>query len=121
MTDTYRAMTNHPITPPPELVEQWSYELADLSDHFVLARAARWGADQELNACCEWLGDIAYRQSLPLNGSHLRADRRPKPLSLKGQAMRVLFENGMNLDGRMELDSTDIETILRALEALPND
>ena len=35
--------------------------------------------------------------------------------------MRVLVENGTNLDGRMELDSTDIETIRRALEALPND
>lgn len=35
--------------------------------------------------------------------------------------MRVLAENGTNLDGRMELDSSDIETVLAALRALPND
>lgn len=45
----------------------------------------------------------------------------PEPPSLKDQAMRVLAENGTNLDGRMELDSSDIETVLAALRALPND
>lgn len=39
----------HPITPPPELVEQW-YETADNSSKDVIqevaAQAARWGYDQ---------------------------------------------------------------------------
>jgi hypothetical protein len=57
----------------------------------VFANAcAQWGADQELEACCEWLGDIAYRQSLHLNGSHLRAARRPKPPTLAEQGMEAL-------------------------------
>ena len=39
-------MTNqHPITSPPELVEQWEAETA-----CVAVKAARWGADQELEA-----------------------------------------------------------------------
>ena len=51
----------HPITPPTELVRQWAatngthYEdLATLLQS-VATQAARWGADQELKACCEWL------------------------------------------------------------------
>jgi hypothetical protein len=43
----------HPITPPPHLIEQW---MQDHSTKYGLARkAAQWGADQELEACCEWL------------------------------------------------------------------
>jgi hypothetical protein len=105
----------HPITPPPELIEQW---MQAHSTKYDLARhAAQWGANQELEACCEWLD-----YNCPSVGvHHLRATRRPKPPSLKEQALRVLVENGTNLDGRMELDSTDIKTIRRALEALPND
>jgi hypothetical protein len=37
---------------------------------------------------------------------------------LKEQPLRVLVENGTNLDGRMELDSADIEIISRALGTL---
>jgi hypothetical protein len=53
-------MTNqHPITPPPELVQEWAtvngthYEdLATLCRQ-VAIQAAQWGADQELEACCQ--------------------------------------------------------------------
>jgi hypothetical protein len=45
----------HPITPPPELVEQWAGMLASRSDEAVFSLVAQWGADQELQACCEWL------------------------------------------------------------------
>ena len=47
-------MTNqHPITPPPELVEQW-YCNTPLDRGFTLAtQAVQWGADQQLEACCE--------------------------------------------------------------------
>ena len=45
----------HPITPPPELVEQWVDMLASRSDEAVFSLVAQWGADQELQACCEWL------------------------------------------------------------------
>lgn len=111
-----------PLTPPPELVKQWAsvngthYEdLATLCGH-IATQAAQWGANQELEACCEWVAVESIAAA-----TELRAARRPKPPSLKEQAMRVLVENGTNLDGRMELDSTDIEIIRRALEALSDD
>ena len=51
----------------------------------------------------------------------LRATRRPSFPSDKELAQRILVENGVNLDGRMELDSDDIAILTRALKALPND
>ena len=61
----------HPITPPTELVQQWASE--SLATQHLCTQAARWGADQqlkldaeqiaqayqagadqELEACCEW-------------------------------------------------------------------
>jgi len=81
-------MTNqkHPITPPPELVEQWIEQFKGDHPIYVAIQAAQWGADQELEACCEWL-DAAC---LHLDGSYLCSDRRPKPLSLKKQAYDAL-------------------------------
>ena len=92
-------MTDHPITPPLELVQQWIAEIwhegtpvqVAHSDLHIATRAAQWGADQELEACCEWLDSIAYCR-LHIRGSHLRAARRPKPPSLKEQALKTLEE-----------------------------
>ena len=75
-------MTNqHPITPPPELIEQW---MQAHSTKYDLARhAAQWGADTELEACCgalDELNDGFWSETL-------RAIRRPKPPSLKEQAL----------------------------------
>jgi hypothetical protein len=100
----------HPITPPPELVER----LQDLGNLDAIALAYQAGADQELEACCEWMAD-----ETPTNYINaLRAARRLKPTSLKEQAMRVLLESGYTLDGRMELEPEDIDIIHRALEQL---
>jgi hypothetical protein len=47
----------HPITPPPELVQQWREQAPRYRDggvgreDWLMARAAQWGADQELEAC----------------------------------------------------------------------
>jgi hypothetical protein len=112
-------MTNqHPITPPPELVEQWAavngthYEdLATLCGH-VATQAARWGADQELEACCvevEWLESSE-------TAKRMRERRRPKPPTLKEQALEALREaestGCLYVNGRSDL-------IRKALEALP--
>ena len=81
-------MTNkqHPITPPPELVEQW-HSNSPLDRGLTLAtQAAQWGADQELDVCCEWL---SWRISRHMS-EQLRATRRPKPPSLKEQALEAL-------------------------------
>ena len=83
--------------------------------HYITTQAAQWGADQELEACCEWLRKDGYIAILP---PRLRAARRPKPPSLKDQALRILAENGTTLDGRIELEPEDIPIIRRALEQL---
>jgi hypothetical protein len=53
----------HPITPPLELELQWEEDWLDLEvkhkefGPYMADRGAQWGADQELEACCEWLAD----------------------------------------------------------------
>lgn len=85
---TKSQMTNqqHPITPPPELVEQWAHMFEQHTDAEVFNQAARWGADQELEACVEWLQD----PDLNVDTYKLKAARRPKPPSLKKQACDAL-------------------------------
>jgi hypothetical protein len=104
-------MTNqHPITPPPELVHQWTDMLSHRSDHDVFSLAAQWGADQELEACCELLEVHGYKGT----AIDLRTARRPTPPTLKKQALEALE--------RMHdtcLMTWDNDTIRRALEALP--
>ena len=71
----------HPITPPPELVRQrWDKTQVggDFAQEFA-AFFARWGADQELEACCEWIS----KQDWTWTKAKLVAARRPKPPSLK--------------------------------------
>ena len=104
-------MTNqNPITPPPELVQKWADMLASRSDQAVFTMAAQWGADQELEACCQWLFENDYDVA-PVC---LRAARRPKPPSLKQQALAVI-ENSSFCD---HLSPQDAAIIRRALEAL---
>ena len=111
-------MTN-PITPPPELVEQWFdasvLEGAITYDEFNFANlAAQWGADQELEACCEWLDT---EKILTKDGGYirkLRIARRPKPPSLKAQALAVIT-NAAICD---HLSPEDEAILRRALEAL---
>ena len=82
-----------PITPPPELVQQWNQEAVGTHfkpfgyAEFIAAQAAQWGSDRELEACCEWL---VRNYNYPEAGNPLRAARRPKPPSLKEQALAAL-------------------------------
>ena len=129
-------MTNqHPITPPPpELVKQWlaepeyvsgwngkcvMFSITDYRFNNICAKAAQWGADQELEACCEWLGDapVVYNDNNDLHpGSYLRDDRRPKP-SLKEQALTALYAVATGANDTRE-QHQDLDTIRQALEAL---
>ena len=78
-------MTNqHPLTPPPELVQQW----LELSPALAIAAAFQAGADQELEACEKWLVLRCYH-SIPVE---LRADRRPNPPSLKVRLSKAIVE-----------------------------
>ena len=102
----------HPITPSPELVQQWwdatlpNIEIS-VKDQ-LCTQAARWGAGTELEACCEWLEDHVSNLIIDM----LRAARRPKPLSLKEQALALLDDASDRLDAAHE------NTIRRALEQL---
>ena len=114
-------MTEHPITPPPELVEQWRTEgfHQDYCSPFehAIAQAARWGSDQELEACCEWLGDapVVYNDNGDLHpGAYLRDARRSKMRSLKEQALLAI--DVAVADGRLSPDVSNI--VRRALEQL---
>ena len=113
-------MTNqHPITPSPELVREWcahsnKHETYDQFWCHIATQAARWGADQELEACAEWLDQNCNHCWELL--ADLRAARRPKPPSLKEQALEVVT----GLEKRWDLQC-DLTLLRRAIEALPND
>jgi hypothetical protein len=104
----------HPITPPPELVQQWINEADGGHDprwqdyeQDIATRAAQWGADQELEACCSLLelSDKNVRE-------FLQSGRRPKPPSLKEQALAELAE------WESVMDIASDSPIRRALEQL---
>jgi hypothetical protein len=120
-------MSNHPIIPPPELVEQWwdavPGTFTHLADEMQLATAAaQWGADQQLEACCEQLTSIPSPLGIPFGemaSNALRNACRPEPPSLKEQALSELNLTA-DPDGA-ELSRTQVELIRQALESLPND
>jgi hypothetical protein len=116
-------MTNS-ITPPPELVKQWLTEpecvsswngkcmmlsMTDYRFSNICAKAAQWGADQELEACVKLASEMLQ------DGNSLRADRRPKPPSLKERSLQLL--ETYDTSGVM-LTADQADTIRRALEAL---
>ena len=72
----------HPITPPPKLVQQWVDDFAPKGMLSFATEAARWGSDQELEACIEWITG----QDWTWTSAQLRTARRPKTPSLKEQA-----------------------------------
>jgi hypothetical protein len=114
-------VSNHLITPLPELVAQWSVsspiQHSDESwayELFIAHQAAQWGADQELEACCALIDDWG------LDEADLRAARRPKSPSLKEQALTALHAVAIGVNDTRE-QHQDLDTIRKALEALPND
>ena len=113
----------HPITPPLELVHQWTSFACEEEDgeswNSIATQAAQWGADQELEACCEWTREyFGWNRSIQ-DADQLRAARRPQPPSLKEQALSELNLTA-DPDGA-ELSRTQVELIRQALESLPND
>jgi hypothetical protein len=105
-------MKTNPITPPPELVEQWEEQWCNIPvirpsiNSYIATQAAQWGADMELEACCAWLPKLP-----PWSANDLRKHRRPKPPSLAKRALHILGTHG-------DLSCAEHDTIRRALEAL---
>jgi hypothetical protein len=114
-------MTNqqHPITPPPELVQQWWEEADQYQDDpktyfdYVATEAAQWGADKELLACGNYLKQCAAWEEEDV--IEFYNYRRPKPPSLKEQALKAL--NDISI-ASFEQDAAN--TIRQALESLPD-
>ena len=108
-------MTDHPITPPPELKQQWREQAPRYRDGGVgreerlMERAAQWGADQELEAC---LAEVSFLGGQAL-ADRVRAARRPKPPSDKEQACKLLQCYGTS---GVQLTADQCNTILRALD-----
>jgi hypothetical protein len=76
-------------------------------DLALATKAAQWGADKELEACCVQLGYSLTQ--------YLRAARRPETRSMKEQALeaqRRMWSGASNHD--------DWDLVRRALEQLPN-
>ena len=121
-------MTNqqHPITLPPELRRSWLDEAwhkypDNLSAwiEYVAEKSAQWGADQELE---ETLG---LMETLNIRGvDYIRNVRRPKPPSLKEQALKGFDYMSQFALGELE-GTSDYEeykkiadTVRQALESL---
>ena len=109
----------HPIAVPSDgLVLQWSDEWYKAKvkhmnrEKYMCTQAARWGADQELEECCEWMQAMG-EDKVAINFFHTA--RRPKPPSLKEQALALLDDVSDRLDAAHE------NTIRRALESLPDE
>jgi len=104
-----------PIAPPPELVQQWINEEDGLTAEHIAARAAQWGADQQLAKDAKWLDHNALNEPhlriTPVGESLIEA-MRPK-LSLKEQALDA--HNRMMAGTETQDDWTIIR---RALEQL---
>jgi hypothetical protein len=124
MTEDYQG-----LTPPPELVHQWANHSASVhrengtyeQHEFAIAtQAARWGADQELEACLVEIRDGAGR--IYIDETRLRVllaediwtARRPKPPTLKEQALGALDV----IEDQYAGPSTQEILIRRALEQL---
>jgi hypothetical protein len=106
-------MTDHPITPPPELVKQWlneSVDEGDISGTHLANRAAQWGANQELEACCALL-ELSDNNARDF----LQSARRPKPPSLKEQALALI---DLIQGNKKAWDISDLNVVRRALEQL---
>ena len=122
---------NEPVSlflPPPELVRQWTqYNGDDDAERFwmrIATQAAQWGADTELNYCCD---ELSFWGSKGM-AERLRSDRRPRPLSLKEQALNAMSHadkdaltnplTGEVVALRTILSKEQSDTIRLALEAL---
>ncbi len=103
------------LTPPPELVKQWVSLACEYEGNEtwidLATQAANWGADQELEACC---GFIGCKHSVTWS-SKLRAARRPKPLSLAEESLDLLDK----IQGNKKMwQIEELDVVRRALERL---
>ena len=129
-TSNDRQIRSSEIEPPPELVHQWHKETCkdpcnggtffeSKTLNHIATQAARWGGDQELEAC---LAEVSFFSSRALAGK-IRDTRRPTPPSLREQALETLHSmqiepcviNGVNINAGL---MAKYDILRRALEQL---
>jgi hypothetical protein len=114
-------MTEHPITPPPELIQKWSEQFeAGRLLYAMFEDIYKAGADDELEACrmeiidgagLFYIDETSDRVCL---AEDIWTARRPKAPSLKQKALdelHISFDRGYLKEGAAD-------TIRRALEQL---
>ena len=109
------------LMPPANLMKEW-YDECRASEKplhwplFSVLKAAQWGADQQLEACCDW---VEKNDMLKRAHHDLRAHCRPKPPSLKQQALQAL--ETADIGYSVTLTPAEGSMVRRALEALPDE
>jgi hypothetical protein len=121
MTDQF--VDTNKIVPARELVQKWANETdyderSWLYEIHIANRAAAWGADQELLACGKYLEKCAAWEEEDV--TEMYNYLRPKPLSLKEQALAELAKIDVLWDTDEFGDETNaaLDIIRRALEQL---
>lgn len=109
----------HPITPPPKLLQQWWDDTHGALYEFeaVTTQAARWGADEQLEQDARWLDTCALfstHLTITPSGDALRQAMRPKPPSLRDEVKQII---DCLVEGDC-LNDEDETTLRRALEQL---
>ena len=117
-------MSNHPITPPPDLVtslrDSSPYGLWETNaprERWLIDHAYAAGADQELAAVEEeiimqgWFANSVHRLA------QLHATRRPKPPTMKEQLLQKL-EHIRDVADKYQDTQDAIDDLREALEAL---
>ena len=111
-------MNDSPIKPPSlAIIKKWiianglTVSIAEASA--IASLASRLGADQELEACCEW---VVNTRAYDMSPGALRTARRPKAPSLKEQALEAMDRCDNEI--RCEETERDLAIIRTALEQL---
>jgi len=117
-------MTNqHSVTMLSDLIEQLEsgIDCYEISTSQALARAYAAGADQQLELDAKWLDHNALNEAhlkIAPMGEVLKEAMRPKPPSLKEQALAEL--DLLKADATTHGLGFDAPAIRRALESLPS-
>ena len=83
----------------------------------IAIKAAQWGADQELEACKQWLSLRGHAKLAIKLGYCMR--NKPEPPSLKDQALQALDDTAYDLGASFHpVLYEQIDIIRRALEEL---
>ena len=115
-------MQEQPSHPPSDKLRQWEDDLEYGRENVDVTLVSAWqdgfraGADEELRRCCEWLRS---KDILEPAIDALRAAMRPKPPSLKEQALALVSRP--IADGYVQiLDKAQADIVRRAIEQIPD-